>query len=133
MRTEAANITILHESDLTQAVLEVGRIARALGFDDLERSRSMTAVSELARNILKYAGTGTVRVVRLDGLQGRGLEIVAEDHGPGIADLELALEDNFSTSGTLGLGLPGVRRLMDDFEIESQPGSGTRVVVRKWL
>jgi serine/threonine-protein kinase RsbT len=133
MRTESATIVIREESDLTQAVLETGRLARALGFADIERSRAMTAVSELARNILKYAGTGTVHLARLDAPGRVGLEIVAEDRGPGIADVGRALEDDFSTGGTLGLGLPGVRRLMNEFEIESAPGAGTRVMVRKWL
>jgi serine/threonine-protein kinase RsbT len=133
MRTDTAVISIVDESDLTQAVLEVGRLARQVGLPELERSRCMTAASELARNILKYAGTGTVRLVRLSEEDGSGLEIVVEDRGPGIADIDRALEDNFSTSGTLGLGLPGVRRLMNDFEIESKPGEGTRVVVRKLL
>jgi serine/threonine-protein kinase RsbT len=133
MRTEVAVIIVVDESDLTQAVLEVGRQARTLGLGALECSRAMTAASELARNILKYARTGTVRVVRVEASERVGLEVVAEDRGPGIADVERALEDSFSTAGTLGLGLPGVRRLMDDFEIESTPGVGTRVVVRKWL
>ena len=132
MRTQVASFAVRDESDLTQTLLEVGRLARALGFDEIKRSRAMTAASELTRNILKYATTGAVHVARLEVGERVGLEVVAEDRGPGIADLELALEDNFSTSGTLGLGLPGVRRLMDDFEIESAPGAGTRVVVRTW-
>ena len=132
MRTEVASLAVRDESDLTQTLLEVGRLAHALDFDKIKRSRAMTAASELARNILKYAGSGTVRVARLEAGERVGLEVTAEDCGPGIADLGRALEDNFSTSGTLGLGLPGVRRLMDDFEIESTPGAGTRVVVRTW-
>ncbi len=91
----------------------------------------MTTVSELARNILKYAGRGTIRLSCYGELGTEGIEIQAEDRGPGIADVEAAMRDHYSTSGTLGLGLPGVRRMMDSFTIDSAPGRGTRVTVRK--
>jgi serine/threonine-protein kinase RsbT len=91
-----------------------------------------TAASELARNIVKYAGSGEI-VIRCvdDGLRD-GLEIEARDQGPGIKDIEIAMQDHVSGSGTLGLGLPGVRRMMDDFRIDSEPGKGTTVVTTKW-
>jgi serine/threonine-protein kinase RsbT len=92
-----------------------------------------TAVSELVRNILKYAGSGEVRLRRVQRASGGGIEILVSDHGPGIADLDAAMSDHFSTSGTLGLGLPGVKRLMDDFSMESAPGKGTRVKACKWI
>ena len=92
-----------------------------------------TAVSELARNILKYAGRGEIRLRRVDGPAGRGIEIQAEDNGPGIPDPEAAMRDHYSSSGTLGLGLPGVKRLMDEFSLESRVGEGTRVTARKWM
>ncbi len=92
-----------------------------------------TAVSELARNILKYADSGEIRLrVVAKGFR-RGIEVVAEDRGPGISNPDEALKDHFSSSGTLGLGLPGVKRMMDEFQLESAPQQGTRVTVRKWL
>nr|WP_246345350.1 ATP-binding protein [Conexibacter arvalis] len=92
-----------------------------------------TAISEIARNITAYAGSGeiVVRPVELNG--AHGLEVVARDAGPGIADVERALQDGYTTGGGLGLGLPGARRLMDEFEIVSQPGVGTTVTMTKWV
>ena len=92
-----------------------------------------TAVSELARNILKYAVSGEIRLRQVDGPSGRGIEIEAVDRGPGIEDPEAAMRDHFSSGGTLGLGLPGVRRMMDEFSLESTPGEGTRVTAVKWM
>jgi serine/threonine-protein kinase RsbT len=115
------------------AVLEAGRYAKDAGFDASDCACITTAVSELARNVVKYAGRGeAVFKPTRDGIR-TGLEITVQDRGPGMDDVEEALKDHYSTGGTLGLGLPGVRRLMDDFEVESVPGRGTRVVVRKWL
>ncbi|MEO1128733.1 MAG: anti-sigma regulatory factor [Planctomycetota bacterium] len=119
-----------------QAVQHTGRFCDALGFDQGRRQMVSTAVSELAHNILKYAAHGsiTIRGIDRDGAPGdAGLEVVVEDQGPGIPNVEQALEDHFSSSGTLGLGLPGVKRLMDDFHIASEPGCGTTVTVRTWV
>ena len=91
-----------------------------------------TAISELARNILTYAGEGEIEVAVEEVGGRRGLLIVARDEGPGIADISLALQDGYSTSRSLGIGLPGVRRLMDEFEVISEPGSGTVVRALKW-
>jgi serine/threonine-protein kinase RsbT len=92
-----------------------------------------TAVSEVARNILEYAKRGEVVVAVIQRGDRRGLEVLARDQGPGIADVSQAMQDGFSTSRGLGLGLPGSRRLMDDFELESRVGQGTTVTMRKWL
>ena len=92
-----------------------------------------TTVSELARNILKYAGSGEICLRRVKKIGGRGIEIEATDRGPGIEDCDVAMQDHFSTSGTLGLGLPAVKRMMDEFSLESTPGEGTRVTARKWI
>jgi serine/threonine-protein kinase RsbT len=121
------------EATITHAVLETRSFASGAGFNETDTSLIVTALSELAHNIRKYAKRGevVVRTALAGGLNG--IEIVASDRGPGIANVEEALQDHFSSSGTLGLGLPGVRRMMDEFEIESQPGEGTRVTVRKWL
>jgi len=114
-------------------VLESSLYSREAGFDETPSRMIATAVSELVRNILKYAGSGEIRLRRVNGMGGRGIEIEAVDQGPGIADCEAAMSDHFSSGGTLGLGLPGVKRMMDEFSLESTPGKGTRVTARKWI
>lgn len=89
-------------------------------------------VSELSRNILKYAGRGFITLSFIEGLRD-AIEVRADDDGPGILSLEFAMQDRSSTGGTLGMGLPGVRRMMDEFKIESAPGVGTHVIARKWI
>ncbi len=126
-------VQILGDSDVAIAVMQAQRYSRSVGFSEAACCGIATSVSELARNILKYAVSGEI-VFRPDmNPRQRGIEIRALDNGPGIADLELALTDRYSTGKTLGLGLPGVRRLMDDFDVETAPGQGTRVTIRKWL
>jgi serine/threonine-protein kinase RsbT len=121
------------EHDVVTGVLRAGEYCRELGFGEAEWRLIATAVSELARNTLKYANTGSVRLRELH-MRGRtGVEIVAQDSGPGIDDIETAMTDAYSTSGTLGLGLPGVKRMMDEFDIRSESGKGLRVTARKWL
>lgn len=128
-----ARIAIHGESDVARAILHANRMSQAAQFQTVDQSRIATAVSELARNILKYAGQGEIILRRIVGKTGRGMEVVAQDNGPGIADRDRALSDHFSSGGTLGLGLPGVRRMMDEFDLASESGNGTRVTVRKWL
>ncbi|MGB5727485.1 MAG: anti-sigma regulatory factor [Thiogranum sp.] len=125
--------TIRTEIDAIRSVLESSLYSREAGFDETPSRMIATAVSELVRNILKYAGTGEIRLRRVKGMGGRGIEIEAVDQGPGIADCEAAMSDHFSSGGTLGLGLPGVKRMMDEFSLESTPGKGTRVTARKWI
>src|SRR5258706_212260 len=91
-----------------------------------------TAISELARNIVNYAKRGEIHLGLISNGTKRGLSVVARDQGPGIADIRLALQAGYSTSGGLGLGLPGVRRIMDEFDIASEPGRGTTITVIKW-
>ena len=131
--TGEVRIAIVSELDATRAVLEAGRFAQRTGFAETPSRMIATAVSELARDILRYAGHGEIRVRAVERRGGRGVEIEAVDEGPGIADPEQALADHYSTGGTLGLGLPGVRRLMDEFDLDTRCGGGTRVTVRKWL
>jgi serine/threonine-protein kinase RsbT len=119
--------------DVRRAVLESTRYSQQIGFDETPSRMIATAVSELVRNILKYAGSGDCRLRQVEKPGGRGIEIEVSDHGPGIADVEAAMSDHFSSSGTLGLGLPGVKRMMDEFSLESSPGEGTRVTARKWI
>ena len=126
-------VQIRTEFDVTRATLESTRFAQDVGFGETPSRMIATAVSELARNILKYAGRGEIRLQRVTGRSGAGVELVASDEGPGIPDTEAAMSDHFSTGSTLGLGLPGVRRLMDEFELDSAPGKGTRVTAVKWI
>lgn len=117
--------------DVTRAALQVRRCATAAGFDATRVALLATAVSELGSNVLKYAGRGEVVIAVAAGPRA-GITVRVTDHGPGIADLDAALRDHHSTGGTLGLGLPGVRRMMDEFDIRSAPGQGTTVTVTKW-
>jgi serine/threonine-protein kinase RsbT len=115
------------------AAREKGReLSAQLGFSSIDLTLIVTAISELARNILLYADRGEI-VLRLDNDDGRqGIVVVARDEGPGIPDLELAMRDSYSTGNGLGLGLPGARRLMDEFAIQSEVSKGTTVVMKKW-
>ena len=126
-------LSIRTEVDATRAALESTLYSRAEGFDETPSRMIATAVSELARNILKYARSGEIRLRPVEGEGGRGIEIEAVDRGPGIADPEAAMRDHFSSGGTLGLGLPGVKRMMDEFSLDSTPGEGTRVTAVKWI
>ncbi|NGQ96049.1 anti-sigma regulatory factor [Brevibacillus sp. SYP-B805] len=130
--TVPITIEIRTEQDIVLARQEGRNLSKQLGFGNIVQSRIATAISELARNIFQYAGAGTITIetVKEDGRVG--VRIVAEDHGPGIRDIRRAMEDGFSTSGGLGAGLPGVRRMMDEFSIESSVDHGTRVVIIKW-
>ena len=132
MSAAPRRVQVRDETGVTLAIVEVARVCENLGFRDDQKNRVTTAVSELARNILKYAGRGEVLVRELVESHQTGIEIVAADRGPGIEDVEKALEDHFSSSGTLGLGLPGVKRLMDEFRVESEPAAGTRVTASLW-
>lgn len=127
--------TLLVRSDLdiVSARVEGRDMAKALGFGTIDQARIATAISELTRNIVLYAGEGTVTLRPIERGNKKGIEVVCEDHGPGIEDVNLVMQDGYSTSRGLGMGLPGAKRLMDEFEIESQVGKGTRVTARKWL
>jgi serine/threonine-protein kinase RsbT len=125
-------VAINSDQDIVAARQRGRALAVELGFSAVDSTLIATAISELARNIVSYAGTGEITLKTIQNSTRQGILIVAADEGPGIHDLRQALRDGFSTSGSLGLGLPGVRRLMDEFEIASQPGQGTRVEVKKW-
>lgn len=125
-------IHIFGESDVYAAAQRARFLTRGLGFDEADQVRVETVILELGRNIVLYADQGEI-VVQIVESQGRvGVQVRAIDRGPGIADLDLALQDGYSTSGGLGTGLGAVRRLMDDFTIESAVGRGTRVTANKW-
>ena len=125
--------TIRTEIDASRTVLESTLYSREAGFGETPSHMIATAVSELVRNILKYAGSGEIRLRRVKEMSRRGIEIEVVDQGPGIADCEAAMQDHFSSGGTLGMGLPGVKRMMDEFSLVSTPGEGTRVTARKWI
>ena len=130
--TSSGELSIKDENDIVSARRTVRDASIQLGFGQTDVTRIVTAASELARNIFKYAGEGMMRWRRIETSSRIGLELQFVDRGPGIQDVDLAMQDGFSTSGGLGMGLPGARRLMDDLEIESAPGQGTVVTLRKW-
>ena len=123
---------IVNDSDIVQARQKGREVASRIGFVSTDLVLITTAISELARNILLYARQGEITVKSLNNGGRNGILLVARDEGPGIPNIEQAMQGGFSTSGNLGLGLPGVRRLMDEMSIESEVGKGTTVVARKW-
>jgi serine/threonine-protein kinase RsbT len=125
-------VAISSDQDIVLARQKGRVMATELGFSTGDATLIATAISELARNIISYARKGQITLKMVNGLNRQGISVIATDDGPGIPDICQALRDGFSTSGSLGLGLPGVRRLMDEFEITSQPGRGTTVAVKKW-
>jgi serine/threonine-protein kinase RsbT len=125
-------VAINSDQDIVLARQKGRVLAIELGFSAVDATFIATAVSELARNILAYARKGEITLRAVQRSNRKGIQVVASDAGPGIPDIRQALRDGFSTSGSLGLGLPGVRRLMDEFGITSQPGQGTTVTVKKW-
>ena len=128
-----SSVKISSEWDIV-AARQLGRkISKELGFGTVDQTRITTAISELARNIYLYAGKGEIHFEPVTSFSKSGLKVIAVDHGPGIQDIRKALEDGFSTSGGLGAGLPGVKRLMDEFDLISSLGEGTTIHVVKWL
>lgn len=125
-------ISIDSDADIVAARQRGRQLAAELGFTLVELTLVATAISELARNILLYAKHGEITMRTVQNSDKPGIMVIAHDEGPGIADLKQALQTGYSTSGSLGLGLPGVRRLMNEFEINSEPGKGTTVTVKKW-
>lgn len=124
--------TISEAADVGYAALDAKNFARDLEFSISDQYIIATAVSELAQNMFKYANFGHISLICIENQREIGIKIIAQDSGPGIEKIDLAMQDRFSTGGTLGVGLPGTKRLMDDFHIESVVGSGTKVVVKKW-
>ena len=125
-------LQIQGSSDVVQVRQVVRTRATELGFSLVDQTKIVTAASELARNTLDHGRGGTVRVESLNDGARRGLRLTFEDKGPGIADLKLALTDGYTTGSGLGLGLSGSKRLVNEFDIWSKPGEGTRVTVTKW-
>jgi serine/threonine-protein kinase RsbT len=128
-----ARIPVVSSADIVAARLQGRALAARLGFDGTDLTVIATAISELARNIIEYAKVGEIRLGVVQRGSRLGLVIVACDAGPGIPDVGKALQDGYTTGKGLGLGLPGVKRLMDEVEIVSEVGRGTTVTARKWL
>ena len=125
-------VAVNDDVDVAYAALAAKNYAKEIGFTTASQYMISTAVSELARNMFIYAKKGIIGLSFISENSNSGIEIVAEDFGPGIQDIDKAMEENFSTGGTMGVGLPGTKRLMDYFKIESKIGVGTKVVIRKW-
>jgi serine/threonine-protein kinase RsbT len=128
-------LAIRGESDIVAARQRAREVAKGLGFGLVDQSRIATAVSELTRNVVRYAIEGRGEVVirpRLRTERGTGLEIIVADEGPGIADIDQALREGFSSGRGMGMGLSGTKRLMDEMEIDTALGRGTIVTIRKW-
>ena len=130
--TDEILVHVSSDSDVVAAREKGRELSARLGFSSIDLTLIVTAISEVARNILLYAREGDI-VLRLDNHDGhRGIVVEARDEGPGIPDLDLAMRDSYSTGNGLGLGLPGARRLMDEFEIQSELSKGTIVVMKQW-
>jgi len=119
-------------SDVVKVRQMVREWVVSLGFSLVDQTKMVTAASELARNALEHGGGGDVRLEALNNDTKRGLRLIFSDHGPGIVDLEQAMKDGFSTGGGMGLGLGGAKRLVNEFEIGSEPGKGTKVTIVRW-
>jgi serine/threonine-protein kinase RsbT len=119
-------------NDIVRVRQVVREWAVQAGFSLVDQTKIVTATSELARNTVEHGGGGTARLELLVDGPRRGLRLTCEDRGPGIQDISLALKDGYSSRGGLGLGLPGARRLVNDFAIDSRPGDGTRVMITRW-
>jgi serine/threonine-protein kinase RsbT len=125
-------ISVASDTDVVPARAEGRALADRLGFSRTDATLIATAISEVGRNILVHAGSGEIVLSPLDEDGRSGLEVVARDSGPGISDVRAALRDGYGSRGGLGLGLPGARRLMDEFDIASRLGEGTVVTMKKW-
>lgn len=132
MSEEARRLEVTSDQDVVRVRQLVRTVAVAVQLSLVDQTKLVTAASELARNTLVYGGGGAVEVTRVDNGRRQGIRIVFADQGPGIADLDLALTDGYTTGNGLGLGLSGARRLVDEFTIDTAVGQGTTITVTKW-
>lgn len=130
---DSETYSLTSEMDIVLARQAVRKRAIELGFRLVDQTKIVTAASELARNTLIYGGGGTMLLTSLSDSPRKGLRLVFEDRGPGIPDVQQALQDGFTTGTGLGMGLGGARRLVTDFEIQSRVGEGTRITITKWI
>ena len=132
-QSEGEVIQISEERDIVICRQACREWAKSIGFNLVDQTRITTSASELARNIHDYAGSGEVRIEEIEDNGRSGIKIVFKDEGPGIPNLEQALGEGWTSKGSMGMGLPGSKKLMDDFEIVSEAGKGTIVTIRKWM
>lgn len=125
-------MTIVRELDVIPFRNRLKEVANKIGLGLVNQTKIITAASELARNMLKYGGGGVVDIEVINKGKENGIRLIFVDKGPGIKDLKLAMQDGYSTGKSLGLGLPGTKRLVSEFSIESEVGKGTKVTVVKW-
>jgi serine/threonine-protein kinase RsbT len=130
--SEQVRVRITTDDDIVTARQEGRRLSSVLGFSSTDLTLIATAISEVARNIRLYAEQGHVQLKLVRDRDREGIMVVARDQGPGIKDVDLAMQDGYSSGGSSGLGLPGARRLMDEFELRSRPGRGVTVTMTKW-
>jgi len=128
-----SRVAIEHESDIVGARQKGRELAGIIGFSSTDQTLLATAISEVARNIVTYAGRGEIILSSVSDGTRHGIMVIARDQGPGILDTALAMRDGYSTGNSLGVGLPGARRLVDEFDLASAPGVGTTVTLKKWL
>lgn len=128
----AEKVAVSDETHIVAARQCAGRAAKRMGMGILDQTKIATATSELARNIVRYAKNGEVLIEEITDEIRSGLQITFRDHGPGIADIDKAMKDGFTTGGGMGFGLSGSKRLMNEFEILSQVGVGTTIIIKKW-
>lgn len=126
-------VAITCDGDIVTARQKGRELAAERGFDRADQTLIATAISEIARNIVEYAERGEMMLSAIEDFGRRGVLILACDRGPGITDIELAMRDGYSTGRSLGMGLPGAKRLMDEFDLASLPGQGTIVTMKKWV
>lgn len=129
---EESSIRVASDVDIVTARQRGRALAAQAGFSEGDQTVIAAAISEIARNILMYAKRGEIAITLQNGPERVGVIVIASDQGPGIVDVGRALQDGYSTSGGLGLGLPGARRLMDEFDLRSRPGDGTTITMKKW-
>ena len=129
---DEVRVPIATDADIVGARQKGRELAAASGFSRTEQTLIATAISEVARNIVEYARAGEISRSAVEVKGRRGLVVVARDEGPGIVDPELAMRDGYSTTNSLGMGLPGAKRIMDEFELASTLGRGTTVTMTKW-
>ncbi len=132
MLTHDIRVSLVQEGDIVTARQAARALAIEAGFSGSDLTLIAAAVSEIARNAVLHAGQGEMLFSIAQAGVRRGLMVVAQDQGPGIADIGRAMQDGYASGKSLGLGLPGARRVMDEFEIDSAPGRGTIVTMRKW-
>lgn len=130
--TREQTFPVRSDSDIVIARQAVRKWAEELKFNLVEQTKIVTAASELARNTLLHGRGGTMRIELVSDLPKQGMRLIFEDRGPGIADIDRAMQDGYTTGGGLGLGLPGTKRLVNEFQIDTKVGEGTRITVIRW-